>query len=587
MVVGFNAQKEKFERSPIIECNFTNAIFFGQTGSGKTTSAILPNIKNRIQQDHGVLIYDFKGNQHLQVKSIAKDLDKLDDVYEIGVPWGSSVNLMKFLNSTNVVNILDDLGSDHRDEYWNNAAKNLLSNIYGCYKYIGLFARKILENPKMILESDFEYLHARYQDFVEKHELSYQNIYKCVATAQDMEKCYSSIECRINEYMMIVNSSEFKHLSLKKRNMFFNILNSLQKHHTALGEYKSMKEEGSTSGKYGVLGVLNSILSEVATKDYLNTDDVDITKLLRQGKIVVINVNNISENIINVINTMVYNDLQFMRYEQDQPVTIFLDEAHKILNYKYLPQVDVCRESRFEYIFSTQDEVLIQNKIGVSRTEELLSNIVKQYSYRTNNNPDTSNLEPFEYMDMGTRRKAYAPAIFIDQDELIKAEHSFQKQNKILKMADVRTNKVCRLIYNPKYLENMQVELEFLDEQKILIDYYGKTIKPNTIPKNVQVDDFDFIFGKKDDDYEKLKKDLGSCLKAVSNLISQTKFYESRLNNHEDNFRRIFSMIDKLQLDMKEVKTKLKIEDSLDLALQNIGQKLDLDRMARLLEEGE
>lgn len=587
MVVGFNTKKEKVEKSPIVECNFTNAIFFGQTGSGKTTSAILPNIINRIQQNHGVLIYDFKGNQHLQIKNIAKDLDKLDDVYEIGVPWGSSVNLMKFLNSSSVANILDNLGSDHRDDYWNNASKNLLSNIYGCYKYAGLFSRKILENPEMILESDFEYLQARYQDFVEKHELSYQNIYKGIATVQDIEKCYSSIECRINEYMMIVNSSEFKHLSLKKQNMFLNILNSLKQHHTALSEYKSMKDDGSTGGKYGVLGVLNSILSEVSTKDYLNTDEVDITKLLRQGKIVVINVNNLSQNIINVINTMVYNDLQFMNYEVNQPVTIFLDEAHKILNYKYLPQVDICRESRFEYIFSTQDEVLIENKIGESRAQELFSNIVKQYSYRTNNNPDTLNLEPFEYMDMGTRRKAFAPPIFIDKDELIKAEHSFQKQNKILKMADVRTSKICRLVYNPKYLENMQVELEFLDEQKILVDYYGKTIKSTKIPKNVQVDDFDFIFGKKDEDYEKLKKDLSNCAKAVSHLISDIKAYESRLNNHEDNFRRIFSMMDKLQLDIKEVKTTLKIEDSLDLALQNIGQKLDLDRMARLLEEGE
>ena len=586
MVVGFYAQKEKFERSPIIECNFTNAIFFGQTGSGKTTSAILPNIKNRIQQDHGVLVYDFKGNQHLQVKSIAKDLDKLDEVYEIGVPWGSSVNLMKYLSSTSIANILDDLGSDHHDNYWNNAAKNLLSNIYGCYKYIGLFARKLLENPKMIVKSEMEDFQERLQVIVQQYELSYKNIYNCIATARDIEKFYSSLDHRINEYMMLVNSSEFKRSSVKKRNMFLNILNSLQKHYTALGEYESMKDEGSTSGKYGVLGVLSSILSEVATKDYLNTDEVDITKLLRQGKIVVINVNNLSENIINVINTMVYNDLQFVRYEQDQPVTIFLDEAHKILNYKYLPQVDVRRESRFEYIFSTQDEVLIQNKIGESRTEELFSNIVKQYSYRTNNDKDTLNLESFEYIDMGTRRKAYAPPIFIDKDELIKAEYSFQKQNEILKMAEVRTSKICRLIYNPKYLENMQVELEFLDEQKILVDYYGKTLKPN-ISKDKELEEYDFVFGKKDNDHEKLKKDLNNCTKAVSHLISQTKFYDTRLKNHDDNFRKIFHIMNELQLNMKEVKTTLKIEDSLDIEIESIGQKIDLDRMARLLEEGE
>lgn len=586
MVVGFNAKKEKFEKSPIVECNFTNAIFFGQTGSGKTTSAILPNIKNRMAQNHGVLIYDFKGNLHLQVKHLAHELNKLDEVYEIGVPWGSSTNLMKYLNSTNVATILDNLGNKHQEDYWNNAAKNLLSNIYGCHKYIVLFAQRLLDNPNLIIQSGLVDFKERLEFNIDHYEPSYKNIYNCISIPKNLETFYEKVENLINEYSKYLKEKSFQNISKRKQNMFIQILNSLQTHHQALGEYKTMNEEGSVGGKYGVLGVLNSILSEVATKDYLNTDEVDVTQLLRSGKTVIINVNNLSENIVNVINTMVYNDLQFMTYDENKPVTIFMDEAHKILHSNYLPQVDVCRESKFEYIFSTQDEVLVSNKVGEQKKEEMLSNIVEQYSYRTNYNSQSSNLEPFEYINLRNNRKAFAIPIFIDHEQLLSVEHTYQKNNKILKMADVRTNKVCRLVYIPKHLENMKVQLEFLDGEKILIDYYGKTIETKKSYCQECEEDL-FIYGKKDDEYQKLRKDLNSCIRSVAHIINEHKAYSSKQAKYEDNFRKIFRWINELQLDMTEVRNKLDMDETLYIENEPLGEKIDLDRMARLLEEKE
>lgn len=88
MKMGFNTPRGKYVKSIEVPKDFTNAIFFGRTGSGKTTGAILPIVEDRIKSDYGILIYDFKGNLHLQVKYLANKYNRLDDVIEIGKPWG-------------------------------------------------------------------------------------------------------------------------------------------------------------------------------------------------------------------------------------------------------------------------------------------------------------------------------------------------------------------------------------------------------------------------------------------------------------------------------------------------------------------
>lgn len=88
MGLGFNLSESKVFKDLVVNHDFTNAIIFGRTGSGKTSCAILPNIENRIKSNYGLLVYDFKGNLHLQVKYLANKYKRLSDVIEIGKPWG-------------------------------------------------------------------------------------------------------------------------------------------------------------------------------------------------------------------------------------------------------------------------------------------------------------------------------------------------------------------------------------------------------------------------------------------------------------------------------------------------------------------
>ena len=80
--MGFINKNETQTVLPIVEDTFTNAICYGQTGSGKTTGFMLQNIENRIKLGHGILIYDFKGNFHEQVKVLASKHYKLNDLFD-------------------------------------------------------------------------------------------------------------------------------------------------------------------------------------------------------------------------------------------------------------------------------------------------------------------------------------------------------------------------------------------------------------------------------------------------------------------------------------------------------------------------
>ena len=127
MTIGFNVNNTKTERNLLAKQTSTSAIYYGKTGSGKTSCAILPNIEDRIKSDYGLLIYDFKGNLHSQVKYLAKKHNKLSNVMEIGKPWGKKINLCDYLSIKQISSILDN--NSMNDEYWNTASKNLLEAI--------------------------------------------------------------------------------------------------------------------------------------------------------------------------------------------------------------------------------------------------------------------------------------------------------------------------------------------------------------------------------------------------------------------------------------------------------------------------
>ena len=439
MIMGFINNESSVGKRLLLDCNFTNAMFEGITGSGKTTCAILPNIENRIKLNHGIVVYDFKGNLHSQVKHLANKYKKLDQVIEIGKPWGKKINLCDYLTLKQIPEIIDDSSDVSDSSYWDKASKNLLENIYTIYKNLYYLKCKFesLNEPNLVYKlRDIE-------------KPSYKNIYEIVSSVKNVSSFYMNTLhtiSRISDYL-----SSF---SCKIKTGHINeVLEIIYKHLKSLEMYKEVKEF-ETSGKNAIVNHLNSILNVVANKDCLNDGNLDLIKELRSSKIVIIDVSSFSENILNVLNLAIYSRLQNLNESNLTPVTIFIDEAQKILSKNYLPQTDVCRESKFEYIFATQDIVLLKNKLGDSKLYELYVNIASKYSFRSN---EYLNLKRFEAVNLNTEEKILTKPLFIKKKTLFNAEYKFQELNEIHPYSNFESDSKYILKYDEKLFEDYKV----------------------------------------------------------------------------------------------------------------------------------
>ena len=486
MGIGFNSNKNVIFKDLVVNNDFTNAIIFGRTGSGKTSCAILPNIENRIKSDHGVLIYDFKGNLHLQVKYLANKYDKLSDVIEIGKPWGKRINLCDYLSINNLCQIVGE--SNIIDNYWANASKNLFEVIYKIHKDFNYLINELnheLKRSKM---------HTLFFDSEFIKDSSYNQIYKYINSIRNIKEFYTKTLEIHKEMKFVLNFDMDKNKNYLKYKTCSKILDNIFELLSTLEYYNNAKIDDN-AGRNAVLNHLSSILVDIAKKDYLNESQTDIVKELREGKIVIVDVSTFNENTLNIFNLAIYTRLQKAFYYNSKPVSIFIDEAQKVLNSNYLPQVDVCRESKFEYIFATQDEILLVNKLGENKFAELNTNIISRYSFALNSNNIVKN---FEYIDLSTNRKAFANPLFIDKNDLIKIEYLFQKKNDILSYSDYEDseNGIYVLKYDEKLIEEYKILIEKIngeyEETKFIL--FPNTYKVEEVSKNIDDGSLDCDF---------------------------------------------------------------------------------------------
>ena len=95
MSMGFITSGNKENKKLQIPVDFRHALILGETGSGKTASVITPLLIDRIKRNHGIIIFDFKGNYHYTIKTIAKKFNKLQDVIELGKDYGKICKFTK------------------------------------------------------------------------------------------------------------------------------------------------------------------------------------------------------------------------------------------------------------------------------------------------------------------------------------------------------------------------------------------------------------------------------------------------------------------------------------------------------------
>lgn len=548
--LGFK-ENVKNVKVPLVDDSFTNAICYGRTGSGKTTAFILPNIENRIKKGHGILVYDFKGNMHKHVKYIANSLGKLQDVYEIGKPWGEQIDLLKDSNTVMITSMLDTMNRQHSNDYWSNASKNLLSNIYNLLKNSNTMCDMIysLRNTKKLqLLIDDSGLNLELSGMLAPN---IRNIFSCVKSIKHLTEFFAMQKNLIESTdKFIVEITKHKQLSaympiVRKISMYHN---NVFKYYDNLAEYHGVTNNpDEVSGKFGVLGVLSSLLSIAASKDYLSNDKFDVLQALMKGKIVILNVANLDSSLITLFNINIYRRLQNKIFYSDTcPVTIFMDEAQKVLSENHLPEVDICRECGFEYIFSTQDELLLENKLGPHKAKEMLRNVATQYSFTTNMNEsinDTHKLNSFEYCDFNTHRTYYAKPLFFSDEDLFDTEFEFQKQRDILEKTSYKSEEKFILRYQSDLEESSEAYIEFKNKkslQKVYIDVetvsYAKKETKSTkkISDNKQMTKDEFQIGILKATVDKNSEYIRSLVTYHTNLGKRLDMLELKIKSLDE-----------------------------------------------------
>lgn len=117
-----------------------NILIFGGIGSGKTSCAINPLLLQLLDQHCGGLIFDIKGDFHLQVVRLAQALGKEDCLIRLGM-GGIPINLIEdalpematsFLKSA----FLSDARSQGASAFWTDQATNLCTAVLGLLMHL-------------------------------------------------------------------------------------------------------------------------------------------------------------------------------------------------------------------------------------------------------------------------------------------------------------------------------------------------------------------------------------------------------------------------------------------------------------------
>jgi len=414
MALGFCNEAVSFcEREAIVPNDFKNAMCYGQTGSGKTTGFILPAIKDRMSQNYGMVVFDFKGSLHTQIKSLALESESLEKIVEIGPLWGKKINIIKDISAPELSRLYRMMHGGSREPYWQTASNNVIMNLYGLLKT--LYAMSELNGAF----KDSLRIHGISQDVP-----SFKTLHHYLSDPKLLSQFVNSAERVLRVF--------FKELQKSMPERFFFLYEELERFLAGLQEYKSANDESSVSGKYGVLGVGASTLSGLAMQSMFNIDDFDWKRALEEGKVIIINCQGLDDLTLTCVSTIIGNHLasRIRKSTSPHPVSIVIDEAHRVLNEFNLPDTDICRESKYEYILATQDRILLYNKIGQSKTEELLRNIATVYAFKTTDVQDsymepTLELETFEYYDFREQKSYKAPKIHFSPAQLDKAQRSY------------------------------------------------------------------------------------------------------------------------------------------------------------------
>lgn len=440
-VMGFIKDNEviKTKSTLIVPIEYTHACAIGQTGCGKTTSFIYPNLDKRIQSGHSILLYDYKGKEHLSVKYFALKHKRLDDVVEVGKAWGSSINIIKYMNKRSLEKLFMDLyGHSKENLFWARSSTNVCVAILDILKstqFLYTNCKRISESidvdkhifKKMLYKYDIEFTLKSLLTVVKSQESLSNfilNIHKITDIFESLIEDIGDTNKRLEKDDFIEIFYEIEVLKDKittTKKLFSNIINEKEK-------------KNSSQTIESLIVCINTPLMVIATIEYLNHDEFDIIENMENGKIIVVNTQSFSETILSALNNSLFDELAKRSQQLNvKPVSIFIDEAQKIFSKNFDLPIDVLREAKVDAFLAFQNKELMIESLGENKFNALYKNVKKRFLFK---NPekigeyDLAVLEQFEYYNDEVKdgKVNQATNSFIDKKKLFKPELLFQQK---------------------------------------------------------------------------------------------------------------------------------------------------------------
>lgn len=401
---GFISETIKVKQ-PIVNSDFTHAVCIGQTGCGKTSSFILPNVKKRLKDGHGLFIIDYKGSLNQQIKALALEENRIEDVIEVGVAWGKNINMIANTSKKLFLDTIENLDDENSGEgFWKSSALAIIGVVYDIIMYMDY-----LQSLNLNCTS--------FRMCQSKYKLN-------IKTFSNIMKNKDSIEDFLNEIrknvVILSKMSSSNEKSEKNRDflLIMKFISKIEYLQEKLWIFAEGIDEDRPNGGHG--GVLFMIKSFLNSFDQNGLDgDIDILDLLESKKIVIIRADSFTKHATEGLMNILYTRLALR--DNKTPITLIIDEFQRTVTKKSLPFVDVFREKKVELIAAFQNMSQLNTKVGEEETEEFILNIVSRFDYAQKGENEFGT---FEYEN--DSKKNIANPIFFDDEDLMDTQYIWQ-----------------------------------------------------------------------------------------------------------------------------------------------------------------
>ena len=284
----------------------------------------------------------------------------------------------------------------------------------------------------------------------------------------------------------------------------------------------------STSLQTLMMAMGTTLSSVAGNKMFNDANGVDIVKALNDGKIIVVNSQELTNVVLASFTGSILNELSKRSGQTNiNPISIFIDEAQRVLSPEIDLYVDVLRSAKVEMYLAFQNISLMQEALGKTKLLALVQNLSTSFYFKNAldyEDLETSKLDTFQYYKNGVDKVHTAKPIFLDKDEVFDVEIEYFELNGIYEKLYIDSEDRDKVIeFNPYLfqqgkinlvsrdgkvktikLRNKENELQALEEMGNIMDLHMSNMQRNGKTRAEVTED---LFSKKQMD--RLNKFMG------------------------------------------------------------------------------